>query len=665
MIDSSNLGFTYDGQTFALRDVNVHVNAGEFVCILGGNGSGKSTFAKHINALLAPDEGSMTVDGSDTLDQQALYLIRSTAGMVFQNPDDQLVASLVEDDVAFGPENLGIEPSEIAARVTRSLAEVGLMGFEKHETHALSGGQKQRVAIAGVLAMEPKILILDEASSMLDPRGRKGLVRVCRELHETGLTIVMITHFMEEAAEADRVIVLEEGRVALEGTPDEVLVRTDVLARLNLEVPFACDFSVQLRDSGVDVVPCVHESALIAQLRNAAPAAFPCAEGYTVAQDASAVCAIAPMKLPPLPRTSTAEGTPLIEFDHVSYTYDAAMAKRQQKAAKRGKASTDVQAERAKWGNDPDALWAVRDVTFSVMEGEFLGIAGHTGSGKSTLIQHMNALVRPTMGRVLVDGKDISDKAAATQARSLVGVVFQYPEHQLFAATVFDDVAFGPRNMGLSEEEVVERVKESLAQVGLDYDEVQEKSPFELSGGQQRRVAFAGVLAMRPRVLVLDEPAAGLDPAARRDFLGMISDLHKRGLTVVMVSHSMDDLARLTDRVLIMKEGEMFCVGTPAEVFIHADELNAIGLGQPCPQRMAGKLRDAGMPLGISVLYDEASLVREVAGRVAQAVAEGSVAHDAAQPTPASAESAAEGFAANNAAATAQNHNQHNEGGAR
>lgn len=665
MIDSTNLGFTYDGQTFALRDVNVHVNAGEFVCILGGNGSGKSTFAKHINALLAPDEGSMTVDGSDTRDQQALYLIRSTAGMVFQNPDDQLVASLVEDDVAFGPENLGVEPAEIASRVARSLAEVGLMGFEKHETHALSGGQKQRVAIAGVLAMEPKILILDEASSMLDPRGRKGLLRVCRELHEAGLTIVMITHFMEEAAEADRVIVLEEGRVALEGTPDEVLVRTDVLARLNLEVPFACDFSVQLRDSGVDVVPCVHESALIAQLRKAAPAAFPCAERYTVAQDASAVCAIAPMKLPPLPRTSTAEGTPLIEFDHVSYTYDAAMAKRQQKAAKRGKASTDVQAERAKWGNDPDALWAVRDVTFSVMEGEFLGIAGHTGSGKSTLIQHMNALVRPTMGRVLVDGKDISDKAAATQARSLVGVVFQYPEHQLFAATVFDDVAFGPRNMGLSEEEVVERVKESLAQVGLDYDEVQEKSPFELSGGQQRRVAFAGVLAMRPRVLVLDEPAAGLDPAARRDFLGIISDLHKRGLTVVMVSHSMDDLARLTDRVLIMKEGEMFCVGTPAEVFIHADELNAIGLGQPCPQRMAGKLRDAGMPLDISVLYDEASLVREVAGRIAQAVAEGSVAYDAAQPTPASAESAAEGFAANNAAATAQDHNQHNEGGAR
>ena len=626
MIDSSNLGFTYDGQTFALRDVNVHVNAGEFVCILGGNGSGKSTFAKHINALLAPDEGSMTVDGSDTRDQQALYLIRSTAGMVFQNPDDQLVASLVEDDVAFGPENLGVEPSEIAARVTRSLAEVGLMGFEKHETHALSGGQKQRVAIAGVLAMEPKILILDEASSMLDPRGRKGLMRVCRELHEAGLTIVMITHFMEEAAEADRVIVLEEGRVALEGTPDEVLVRTDVLARLNLEVPFACDFSVQLQNLGVSVRTCVHESQLIGLLRDAAPAAFPCSAGYVAsgansadAAEVPAVCEVEPLRLPPLPRQSVTEGKALIEFDHVSYTYDAAMAKRQQKALKRGKAVTDVQAERAKWGNDPDELWAVRDVSFAVAEGEFLGIAGHTGSGKSTLIQHMNALVHPTMGRVLVDGKDIADKAAAAQARSLVGVVFQYPEHQLFAATVFDDVAFGPRNMGLSEEEVRDRVEESLSQVGLNFDDVQEKSPFELSGGQQRRVAFAGVLAMRPRVLVLDEPAAGLDPAARRDFLDMISDLHKQGLTVVMVSHSMDDLARLTDRVLIMKEGELFCVGTPAEVFVHADELNAIGLGQPCPQRMAGKLRDAGMPLDIRTLYDEETLAREVAKRLAAA----------------------------------------------
>ncbi len=608
MIDSTNLGFTYDGQRFALRDVNVHVSAGEFVCILGGNGSGKSTFAKHINALLAPDEGTMVVDGHDTTDQDALYLIRSTAGMVFQNPDDQLVASLVEDDVAFGPENLGIEPDEMARRVTKALSDVGLMGFEKHETHALSGGQKQRVAIAGVLAMEPKILILDEASSMLDPRGRKGLMRVCRELHDAGLTIVMITHFMEEAAEADRVVVLEDGRVALEGTPDEVLVRTDVLSRLNLEVPFACEFSTLLQGQGVRIEPHVHESELINRLREISPDAF--------SGDASSDGKNGRGHLADLPRESVADGHALIEFDHVSYTYDAAMAKRQQKAAKRGKAKANLQAERAKWGNDPDALWAVRDVSFSVMEGEFFGIAGHTGSGKSTLIQHMNALVHPTMGHVFVNGEDTSSKATAAKARSLVGVVFQYPEHQLFAATVYEDVAFGPRNMGLSEEEVDSRVHESLARVGLDFESVQDKSPFELSGGQQRRVAFAGVLAMRPHVLVLDEPAAGLDPAARRDFLGMIAGLHKQGLTVVMVSHSMDDLSRLCDRVAIMKEGELFCLGTPAQVFVHATELNAIGLGQPCPQRMANKLHDAGMPLDTAVLYDAQTLAREVAARM-------------------------------------------------
>ncbi len=609
MIKSSDLGFTYDGNRFALRGVNVHVSAGEFVCILGGNGSGKSTFAKHINALLVPDEGTMMVDGSDTRNQDALYLIRSSAGMVFQNPDDQLVASLVENDVAFGPENLGVEPPEIARRARAALAEVGLMGFEKHETHALSGGQKQRVAIAGVLAMAPKVLILDEASSMLDPRGRKGLMRVCRELHEEGLTIIMITHFMEEAAYAERVIVFEGGQVALEGTPDEVLVRTDMLNRLNLEVPFACEFSTRLQKLGVDVRTCVHESQLINLLRQSAPKAFSSEKGVSKGRDGT----LANLK------PSPTEDATLIEFDHVSYTYDEAAAKRQQKAKKRNKASAPSQKERAKWGNDPDALWAVHDVSLAIQEGEFFGIAGHTGSGKSTLLWHMNALVHPTMGRVLVRGRDIASKRAATEVRSFVGVVFQYPEHQLFAATTFDDVAFGPRNMGLPEEEINQRVQESLARVGLEGEHICEKSPFELSGGQQRRVAIAGVLAMRPRVLVLDEPAAGLDPVARRDFLNMISVLHKQGLTVVMVSHNMDDLARLADRIAIMKEGELLCVGTPAEVFVCADELNEIGLGVPSSQRMANKLRAAGMPLATDVSYSANSLAHEVATRVLKA----------------------------------------------
>ena len=266
MIEFKNAGFTYDGETFVLDGVDARIAQGEFVCILGGNGSGKSTLAKHINALLVPDEGSVTVLDRDTRDERAVYFIRSNAGMVFQNPDDQLVASLIENDVAFGPENLGVPTDALRERVSAALADVGLQGFEKRETTALSGGQKQRVAIAGVLAMEPAILILDEATAMLDPRGRKGLLRVCRELHERGMTVIMITHFMEEAAQAQRVIVLQDGRVAADGAPAEVLVQADLLERLNLDVPFACALSLELQRRGVPVGTHIETTSLKEEL---------------------------------------------------------------------------------------------------------------------------------------------------------------------------------------------------------------------------------------------------------------------------------------------------------------------------------------------------------------------------------------------------------------
>ena len=266
MIRFENAGFTYDGERFVFEALDLSVERGQFVCLLGGNGSGKSTLAKHINALLIPDEGVVYVMGENTADPSTLYYIRSNAGMVFQNPDDQLVASLIENDVAFGPENLGVPAEELAERVLRALGEVGLQGYQKRETSALSGGQKQRVAIAGVLAMHPHILVLDEASSMLDPRGRKGLMRVCRELHARGMTIVMITHFMKEAALADRVVVLDGGRIRLDGTPDEVLTQEETLANLNLEVPFACRLSAALQKRGVPVKTCVSDAQLEEEL---------------------------------------------------------------------------------------------------------------------------------------------------------------------------------------------------------------------------------------------------------------------------------------------------------------------------------------------------------------------------------------------------------------
>lgn len=265
-VDFRDAGFTYDGERFVFRHLDLTVPQGQFLCLLGGNGSGKSTLAKHVNALLLPDEGEVRVFGCDTRDPEQTYFIRSNAGLVFQNPDDQIVASLIENDVAFGPENLGVPNPELRERVTRALAEVGLMGFEEHETHALSGGQKQRVAIAGVLTMDPAILILDEATAMLDPRGRAGLMRVVRELHAAGMTVVMITHYMEEAAAAERVVVLDGGAVVLDGAPAEVLTRADELRALSLEVPFACRLSLDLRARGVPVRTCVSEDELKEEL---------------------------------------------------------------------------------------------------------------------------------------------------------------------------------------------------------------------------------------------------------------------------------------------------------------------------------------------------------------------------------------------------------------
>lgn len=603
MIECRGVSFSYDGASSALDGIDLDIKDGEFFCILGGNGSGKSTFAEHLNALLQPDAGTVRIAGMDASDPELVYDIRSTAGMVFQNPDDQLVATLVEDDVAFGPENQGVPSTQIAQRVRGALKGVGLVGFERHETHALSGGQKQRVALAGVLAMEPRVLILDEASSMLDPRGRKGLMKACRALHERGMTIVMITHFMEEAAEADRVAVFQAGRVAMLGTPEEILTRADELVHLNLDMPESCRLGMALRDRGVPVCAQVREADMVAEISRA----FAERGGTEQSQSPHLSIAVDDSVAP-----DEADATDsVIELSHVSYSYSLS-ARERRRWHKR--AAGDKQSNRqALWGNDPSSPWALRDVSLTVRRGEFLGLAGHTGSGKSTLVQHLNGLIRPQEGSVRALGLDLSNKKDAAAVKAKVGVVFQYPERQLFAETVAQDVAFGPHNLGLPQDEVDRRVESSLARVGLDLAAVGDKSPFELSGGQQRRVAFAGVLAMEPEVLVLDEPMAGLDPAARRDFLELIDRLHREGLTVVMVSHSMDDLANCCDRIVVMNEGAVFAEGTPAQVFAHADELKSIGLGVPAAQRMALALAEAGVPLRCAGLYTVESLADELA----------------------------------------------------
>ena len=262
---------------------------------------------------------------------------------------------------------------------------------------------------------------------------------------------------------------------------------------------------------------------------------------------------------------------------------------------------------------------ALSDVNLTIHDGEFIGLIGHTGSGKSTLVQHLNGLIMPTSGRVLVDGMDLADKATDRRAvRQRVGLVFQYPENQLFEETVEKDIAFGPKNLGLDDAEIDRRVRDAMRRVALDYDRLHERSVFELSGGQMRRVAIAGVLAMEPQVLVLDEPCAGLDPRGREEILGLIKRLHEEaGTTIVMVSHSMDDVASLAERVIVMNHGELVMDGAPRDVFACGEELRGMGLDVPQAVQLAGKLRERGfdIPEGIYRIEEIKAEIEKIAAK--------------------------------------------------
>ena len=261
MIKCSNVSIKYINNTegkneekYALKNVNLEVKKGEFLVILGHNGSGKSTIAKHINALITPSEGTVIVDGLDTSNPEVLWDIRAKAGMVFQNPDNQLVATIVEEDVAFGPENLGIDPAEIRKRVDDSLEKVGMSEYKRHAPHLLSGGQKQRVAIAGILAIEPECIIFDEPTAMLDPSGRKEVLNNIKYLNkEHGMTIILITHYMDEAAQADRIIVMDDGSIKMEGTPREIFPQVERMKTIGLDVPQVTELAYELKKAGINI----------------------------------------------------------------------------------------------------------------------------------------------------------------------------------------------------------------------------------------------------------------------------------------------------------------------------------------------------------------------------------------------------------------------------
>ena len=540
-ISVSNLSFQYRSDTpFVLKDVSVAIEKGTYTAVLGHNGSGKSTLARLLCGLLTPTEGEIRIDGLDTRNEETLMDLRRKCGMVFQNPDNQLVAGIVEEDVAFAPENLGVPREEIRRRVDESLRLMGMTEYARHATAKLSGGQKQRIAIAGILAMAPDCILFDEATSMLDPSGRKELMDSMKRLNrENGLTVLTITHYMNEAVDADRILVLHQGRIALDGTPKEIFAQVENLQRMSLSVPQVTELFDLLSKDGFAFPRGILHTGEAADLIGAAIRERNCRK--------------------PLPSPSDEEksepGEPALELRDVSFVYGEKTAFRKV---------------------------ALNHVSIRFPKGEVIGVIGHTGSGKSTLASLLNGLRKPTEGSVLLDGTDIWSKGRNLKAvRHKVGLVFQYPEYQLFEETVAKDIAFGPSNMGLHAEEIDRRVRNAAGFCGLSENDL-ERSPFELSGGQKRRAAIAGIVAMQPDVLVLDEPAAGLDPQGRNAILGGLLDYRKQnGTTMILISHSMEEIAKYADRILVLKDGEVFLYGTVREVFEKAEELAAAGLDLP------------------------------------------------------------------------------------
>lgn len=575
LIDVKNLTFEYfrrddegniEEMVEALQDVSLDVKPGEFIAILGRNGSGKSTLAKHINALLLPGEGEVIVDGMDTCDEEIRIHIRQTAGMVFQNPDNQIVANLVEEDVAFGPENLGISTENIWNRVNEALDVTGMEKYRNQSPNHLSGGQKQRVAIAGVLAMEPKCIIFDEATAMLDPKGRKQMIEVAKRLQEErGITIILITHHMDEVLSADRVFVMKDGKIMEEGTPEQIFARKELLEDCGLCLPVFYQYLSFLKGQGIlseeEWNKAFDEDALCNLL---------CQKyaGNTELQRAAQMDELkAEGKIEP-------EKTEGILLNHVSYVYNKGFV---------------------------DEHIALQDVSLQIGKGEFVAVIGHTGSGKSTLMQHLNGLYLPTEGSVYFNGEDISDKDfSLKKLHQKVGLVFQYPEYQLFAETVEKDVCFGPENMDIPKVEAQKRAYEAIKAVGLP-DTIYDTSPLQLSGGQKRRVAIAGVLAMQPEYLVLDEPTAGLDPVSAKALLSMLKELQeKQGITVVIVSHSMEEAAEYAERIIVMDNGEKCMDGPVWEIFQQEDTLMEKGLSVPVGMKILHALKNAGIDVDIT-----------------------------------------------------------------
>jgi energy-coupling factor transport system ATP-binding protein len=564
-----------------LRGVDLELPRGSFTVVMGASGGGKSTLLRTFNGII-PDfvdgtfDGDVEVLGRDVTATRVSEMAERV-GMVLQDYEAQLFGTSVETEVAFGPENLAVPSDQIEARIDAALDLVGLSGLDRRrEPAGLSGGQKQRLVVAGVVAMHPELLVLDEPTSDLDPKGTRDLLGVVaaltdespaagdgygREVAHEGdsgstdgwsgpETIVMVTHKVEEALLADRAVLLDGGRVAKAGPVESVFTDAEALRASRVAVPplveafdrlgFAADLPL-LPDEAVE---------------RARAAGLPWT-GHGA-------------ETPPA-GTGRDPGPPLFSLDDVVYEYET----------------------------DRDPVRAVDGVDLTVREGEVLALVGHNGSGKTTLAKHLNGLHEPDSGSVAYRDRPVPEYSMAEIGRE-VGYVFQNPDHQIFAATVREEVAFGPENFGIEGDALEARVTDAIETVGLDG--LEEADPFALSKGQRQRVALAGILATDPEVIVFDEPTTGLDAAQQDQFMDLVARLNREeSLTVVMVTHDMGKVATYASRVVVLDDGAVAFEGGVRALFADEARLATHDLRAPHVVETANALRDGEGTPALSV----------------------------------------------------------------
>ncbi|MFZ2060564.1 MAG: energy-coupling factor transporter ATPase [Candidatus Binatus sp.] len=531
--------FTYHGADQpALRAVSLVQNAGEMIGVMGASGAGKSTLAKCLNRIIPEFEdgdfhGAILIAG-ESIEHLRVCDLAPKVGMVFQDFESQLFSTNVAHEVAFAMEQVGMDRAEMDRRIMPALEAVGLRGFEHRDPMSLSGGEKQRLAIASVLALRPSVIVLDEPTTDLDPEGRAEVFELIKKLRAQGLSLIVIEHESEELRAADRIVVLREGEIAADGPPSEVFARTELLTACGVRPP---GLGHALELLGIDAQPKSVEQAFEVIAR-----AYPSVVATTYDS-------IARSRVSEEPKAAgnTIAAPAFIGIENLSYSY----------------------------AGGPRVL---NSIELKVGAGEFLAIVGQNGSGKTTLAKHIVGLLQPATGRVTIDGKDRALMRPAETARE-VAYVFQNPDHQIFAATVQDEVAFGPRNFGLPDDEIRRRCDEALEAVGLQNE--RQSDPFLLSKGERQRLAVASVLVLRPRMLILDEPTTGLDHREQLRMMALVRDLNRAGIAIVIITHTPWLVAEYARRVVLMRKGAKLFDGGVREFFMQDELLRSSSFRAP------------------------------------------------------------------------------------